>query len=51
MLRREAVVDRENANLGVGGKEAAGVVVGLEVADHPAAAVEVDEQRRGARGR
>jgi hypothetical protein len=47
VLRGQAVVDREDVGAGVGGEEAAGPVVGVEVADHPAAAVVVDEKRRG----
>jgi hypothetical protein len=43
MLRGEPVVDREHPAAAVLGEEAAEAVVGLEVADHPAAAVVVDE--------
>ena len=42
MLGRQPVVDREHRRPGRGGEEAADAVVGVEVADHPAAAVEVD---------
>ena len=45
VLGREPVVDREDRDAGVVGEQAAGAVVGVEVAEHPAAAVEVDEQR------
>ena len=45
VLGREPVVDREHPAAAVLGEEAAEAVVGLEVADHPAAAVVVDEQR------
>ncbi len=45
MLGRQPVVDREHVHAGVSREEAAGAVVGVEVADHPAAAVVVDEER------
>ena len=46
VLGGEPVVHREDRGPGGVGEEAADPVVGLEVADHPAAAVEIDEQRR-----
>ena len=47
---REAVVHRQDLGAGVGGEAAAVGVVSLEVADDPAAAVEIDQARAGRRG-
>ena len=44
VLGREAVVDREHRVTARHRKTATGCVVRVEIADHPAAAVEVDEQ-------
>ena len=49
VLGREAVVDGQHARARRRGEQAGGRVVGVEVADHPAAAVEEDQQRRGIR--
>ena len=49
MLGRQAVVDREHQRTGLAGEKAAGLIVGVEVADHVPAAVVVDDQRRRAR--
>ncbi len=51
MLRRQSVVDRQHGRAGGRGEEATDAVVGLEVADHPAAAVEVEEEGGRAVGR
>jgi hypothetical protein len=45
VLRRQPVVHRQHPDLRVPGEVAAGRVVGLDAADHPAAAVEVHQQR------
>ena len=45
VLGSEPVIDREHRGGDVGGEEAADAVAGVEVADCPAAAVEVDDQR------
>ena len=50
VLRREPVVDRQDAHACLAGEEAAGLIVGVEIADDPAAAVQVDEQRPGSGG-
>ena len=50
VLRREPVVDREHQRRDLAGEEPARLVVGVEVADHVAAAVVVDDAAgRGAR--
>ena len=46
MLGRQTVIDGENQAVGPGGELAAGAVMGLQPALHPAAAVEVQQQRR-----
>jgi hypothetical protein len=46
MLGRQAIVHRQHADTGIEGKAAAMAVMGVEVADDEAAAVEVDEARR-----
>ncbi len=51
VLRRQPVADREDPAAGRRGEEPAHPVVHVEVADHPAAAVVVDEQRGRGRGR
>ena len=51
MLRSEAVIDREDHGARARGEETADRVVGLEVAEHPAAAVEEDDQRHRGRSR
>ena len=52
MLGREPIVDREDMHVGVAADAAAQAVVAVEVAEHEAAAVIIDEQRpRTARGR
>ena len=45
MLGREAVVDRKHVDVGVAREQATGLIVRVEVADHPSAAVEEHEQR------
>ncbi len=45
MLGRQPVVDREHLHARVLGEQPAGLVVGLQIADHEAAAVEEDQQR------
>jgi hypothetical protein len=44
MLRREPVVHREDGAAALGGERARDVVVGLDAAEHPAAAVEIEKQ-------
>ena len=44
VLGRQAVVDAQHAMAAAVGQDAAEVVVGLEVAEHPAASVEEDQQ-------
>ena len=46
VLGPEPVVDREHERGDLAGEEAAGLVVGVEVADHVPAAVVVDDERR-----
>ncbi|MNS44818.1 hypothetical protein D3C72_772690 [compost metagenome] len=45
MLGRQAVVDREHVRAGLAAEQPAGGVVGVQVAEHEAAAVEKDHQR------
>ena len=47
VLRRQAVVHRQHHRVRVDAQPAAGLVVGIEVADHEAAAVEVDDRGKG----
>ena len=49
VLGREPVVDGDDHDVGAAADPAAGLVVGVEVADHEAAAVEVDQQRSATR--
>ena len=50
MLRREPVVDRQDAHACLTGDETAGLIVGVEIAEDPAATVQVDQQRPGSGG-
>jgi hypothetical protein len=46
VLGGQPVVDRQHPDPGRRGEQSADAVVGIEVTDHPTAAVVVDEQRR-----
>ncbi len=46
MLGREPIIDRDHDQLAFMGELAAGHIMGIEIADHPAAAVEEHEASR-----
>ena len=51
VLRRQPVIDRQHVHVGVAAGQPAQRIVGVQVADHPAAAVVEDQQRRRLGGR